>query len=317
MAAGNGRGTPDGRFRGVAPEAALMAVRSEPLYDDHTITAMTQAFELAGERPAVVSLSLGSHFGAHDGTSALELEITRQSGPGRIVVVDAGNEGEDAIHAQGQLVDGEDLVLPFRIADPRFQFVDVWIPRGDEVDVYVETPSGVRHAPTGELVETDEGAFRADFVEDPLNRDQNLLVLLAGGKANDIWKVRVSALSVVHGEVHAWAGTADAGTSRSMVPHPAEGYSVGTPAAADRCLAVGSLVSKNRFRGPDGTVEAPGLAVGGLSGFSSVGPTRNGGQKPDVVAPGQFVTAALAAGSAMATEPGYACRRNPGAACGA
>jgi subtilisin family serine protease len=51
IAAGNGRGLAGGRFRGVAPQAALMTMRSEPLYDDHTIAGISQAFELAGDRP--------------------------------------------------------------------------------------------------------------------------------------------------------------------------------------------------------------------------------------------------------------------------
>src|SRR5918999_923562 len=37
IAAGNGRGFNSGQFRGVAPAAALVAVRSEPLLDDHII----------------------------------------------------------------------------------------------------------------------------------------------------------------------------------------------------------------------------------------------------------------------------------------
>jgi subtilisin family serine protease len=185
IAAGNGRGLAGGRFRGVAPQAALMTMRSEPLYDDHTIAGISQAFELAGDRPAVVSISLGSHFGAHDGTSALEVEIDRQSGPGRIVVVAAGNEGDDAIHTQGQLAVGTDLLIPFRISDRELQFVDVWIPRGDDVDVFLETPSGTLHEPTDQDVETSEGDFHVTFVEDRVNRDQNLFIVLANGKVND------------------------------------------------------------------------------------------------------------------------------------
>lgn len=302
IAAGNGRGLAGRRFRGVAPEAALMAMRSEPLYDDHTVAGIVQAFELAGDRPAVVSISLGSQHGPHDGTSNLELEIDRQSGPGRIVVISAGNEGDDGIHTQGQLAAGTELVIPFRVADPEFQFVHVWIPRGDDVDVFLQTPSGTLHEPTGQVVETAEGAFRVTFVEDEVNRDQNLEVLMAGGTANDTWAVRIRPISVTHGEVHAWAGTADPATSRRMFIQPATGYSVGTPATAERCIAVGSLVSKNRFTGPSGDVEASSVVVGGLSAFSSIGPTRIGMLKPDIAAPGQFVTAALAAGCSFATD---------------
>lgn len=310
IAVGNGRGLAGGRFRGVAPQAALMTMRSEPLFDDHTIAGISQAFELAGDRPAVVSISLGSQLGAHDGTSALEVEIDRQSGPGRIVVVAAGNEGDDAIHAQGQLAVGTDLVIPFRISDRQLQFVDVWIPRGDDVDVFLETPSGTLHEPTDQDVETSDGDFHVTFVEDRVNRDQNLLVVLANGRVNDTWAVRIRPNTVTHGEVHAWAGTLSPRTSRKLFSQPGPGYSVSSPATAERCIAVGSLVSKNSFTGPAGDVPAPSLTVGGLSPFSSVGPTRASTLKPDITAPGQFITAALAAGCQFATD--FADRVFPG-----
>ncbi|MEU4766372.1 S8 family serine peptidase [Actinosynnema sp. NPDC023794] len=62
---------------------------------------------------------------------------------------------------------------------------------------------------------------------------------------------------------------------------------------------------------PQGDSTLPGPAVDALSSFSSQGPTRIGVQKPDVVAPGQVVTAALSAGSDMATSPRLAARRHP------
>ncbi|MFI9811659.1 S8 family serine peptidase [Saccharothrix variisporea] len=310
IAAGNGRGTADHRFRGVAPEASLMGVRAEPLLDVHIIEGIRQAFDLAGDRPAVVSLSLGGHFGAHDGTSAIENEIARATGPGRIVVVAAGNEGDDGVHAQGRLVVGEELTFTVRVPDTGLVFCDVWIPRGDEVDVFVETPSGTRFEPnTGEQT-TPDGTFVADFVENPVNREQNLTFLMINGTVDDRWTIRVTPLSVVHGEVHAWAGSVDGG--RLMFPGaPLEGYSLGMPATEERAIAVGSLISRNKFEGPQGDATLPGLSVDTLSTFSSQGPTRSGAQKPDIVAPGQVVTAALSAGSELATEPRLAARQHP------
>jgi hypothetical protein len=180
-------------------------------------------------------------------------------------VVAAGNEGDDAIHTQGQLAVGTDLLIPFRISDRELQFVDVWIPRGDDVDVFLETPSGTLHEPTDQDVETSEGDFHVTFVEDRVNRDQNLFIVLANGKVNDTWAVRIRPITVTHGEVHAWAGTLDPQTSRKMFIQPGPGYSVGSPATAERCIAVGSLVSKNGFTGPSGDLQAPSLTVGGLS----------------------------------------------------
>lgn len=309
IAAGNGLALPDRRFRGVAPEAALMGVRSEPLLDDHIIEGVRQAFELAGARPAVVSLSLGGHWGAHDGTSALENEIAQASGPGRIVVVAAGNEGDEGIHVSGQLSAGQDLVIPVRVADRGVLLCDVWIPRGDSVDVFLETPDGEQFVPDGRETPTPFGPFLADFVENPLNRDQNLTVLLLG-RVNDVWKIRIRPLDVVHGEVHAWA-TATQGGTMVFPGVPVDGFTLGVPATEERAVTVGSLVSRKTFEGPQGQATLGGLVVDRLSGFSSQGPTRAGVQKPDIVAPGQVVTAALSAGSEFAGDPRLAARLHP------
>lgn len=311
IAAGNGRASAS-QLRGVAPAAALYAMRSEPFFDTHTIRGIRDTFELAGDRPAVVSLSLGGHWGPHDGTSALENEIARASGPGRIVVVAAGNEAADQIHTSGQLVEGAELALPFRLADPDLQFVDVWIPRGDDVDVWLQAPDGSRFAPDGEVHETVFGAFRLDFVEDPVNRDQNLTVLIGGGRVNHRWAVRLRANTVVHGEVHAWAGTQNPSTSAFLFHEDTDPrYSVGMPATEERAVTVGSVISRTRFATVDGEQSFDDLTVGRLSDFSSHGPARYGAQKPDIVAPGQYITAALAAGSHMDTDPAYRPRRSP------
>lgn len=309
IAAGNGLALPDRRFRGVAPGAALMGVRSEPLLDEHIIEGIRQAFEVAGDRPAVVSLSLGGHWGAHDGTSALENEIAHASGPGRIVVVAAGNEGDDGIHARGTLVPGQDLVIPVRVVDDGVLLCDVWIARGDEVDLAVETPDGQRFAPDGEEVRTPHGSCVAEFVENPLNRDRNLTVMITG-KVGEVWSIRVTPLTVVHGEVHAWATPTRGG--RQVFPDaPRDGYSIGIPATEERAIAVGSLVSRAKFEGPGGEAAVPNVTVGALSAFSSLGPTRAGVQKPDVAAPGEVVTAALSANCGFAVDPRLASRLHP------
>ncbi|HEV7648479.1 MAG TPA: S8 family serine peptidase [Actinophytocola sp.] len=310
IAAGNGLGLVDRRFRGVAPEAALFAMRSEPLLDVHTIRGIREAFELAGDRPCVLNLSSGTHFGAHDGTSALENEIARTSGPGRIFVVAAGNEGGDGIHASGRLAVGQDLVIPFRVADTGLLYCDVWIPRGDVVDVFLETPDGQQFEPGPDEVTTPQGTFVVDFVENPLNRDQNLTVLMVNGRVDDRWSVRIRPIKVLQGEVHAWAGTVMGG--RNMFPGaPLDGHTVGIPASEERAITVGSLVSRTTFEGPNGEATLPALAFDTLSTYSSQGPTRIGGLKPDIVAPGQVITAALSAGSEFAHDPRLATRLHP------
>ena len=312
IAAGNGRAISDGSLRGVAPRATLMAVRSDELFDTHIIEGIRRIFRRAGELglPAVVSLSLGGHEGAHDGTAAIENVIARESGPGRIVVVAAGNEGQDRIHWQGDLQSGP-LEIPFRITDSSFQFVDVWVPRGDDVDVVIIRPDGAIDEPDGSQRTGAFGRYRATGTVDPISQDQNLNFRITGGTVNSQWRIRLTPLTITQGVVHAWAGTDEARTSRGIFSTVELGFSLGMPGTEERSVVVGSFISRASFAGPSGTANLAGLTVGELSPFSSRGPTRIGALKPDVVAPGQVITAALSEGCEMGSDPALATRLHP------
>ncbi len=302
IAAGNGRAS-SGQHRGIATEATLMTMSSS-LYDDEIITGIRRIFAAAGNRPAVINLSLGGHWGAHDGTAAIENVIAAESGPGRIIVVAAGNEGNDLIHWNDQLIEGDDLVITARIGDPDFQFIDVWIPRGDIVDVEVE-------AGIGDIVPID-GMYHATAIGnvggiarvDPINGDQNITLFLDNCLINETVRLSLSATTVTQGDVHAWSGP----NARNVFQGAATDYSVGMPATEEQAISVASFVSRASVH--PGNPHLPGLSVGGLSPFSSRGPARSGNQKPDVSAPGQFITASLAANSIMATDSRYASRRD-------
>jgi subtilisin family serine protease len=280
----------NGTYRGVAPGAALFAMRNDGLYDDHTIWGIRRAFELAGNRPAVVSLSLGGHFGAHDGTSALENEISRMSGPGRIIVCAAGNEGTDAIHAIGDLHSGT-VEFPFVVADD-FQIVDVWIPRPDDVDVSLIAPNGERIEPPATEHGIGQTRVSATFLLDQINRDQNFRIEIIGGThPTSVWKIVVEPNEVVHGVVHAWASINDPVIPAQIMRTPDQTHTVGMPATEERCIAVGSFVTR----------PASSALPGAVSSFSSRGPTRVGAMKPDITAPGEKIVGARASDHSAGT----------------
>lgn len=98
MAVGNG--TANGKNKGFAPDANIIAVKTNFSLPNWTLTiadACDYIFRVADSlnMPAVVNLSLGSYLGSHDATdpaASLINELLDEKG-GRIVVCAAGNSG--------------------------------------------------------------------------------------------------------------------------------------------------------------------------------------------------------------------------------
>ncbi len=112
--AGDGSATnglePDGRYAGLAPDAYIISVKTTWL-DADVVDGVDYIFRRASQfgLPCVVNLSLGTHYGPHDGTGPFEAAIANLTGPGRIVVGAAGNSGGDPLHAR-VVVSGTDSV---------------------------------------------------------------------------------------------------------------------------------------------------------------------------------------------------------------
>ena len=89
------------KFGGMAPGTDLVLCDlGDYLSDANIAWSMQKIAEYAESvgKPYVISLSLGSHYGPHDGTGDMA-EVTAQlTGPGKIVVYASGNEGEDGIY---------------------------------------------------------------------------------------------------------------------------------------------------------------------------------------------------------------------------
>ncbi|HYQ17852.1 MAG TPA: S8 family serine peptidase, partial [Polyangiaceae bacterium] len=148
LATGNGLASKTPKYIGIAPEATIFGARVSrtadgSIQDPDIILATRFVFEQA-ERlgmPAVVNLSLGSDFGAHDGSSALEQALASFVGPkypGRAIVVAAGNSGG--------LYGGIGSSEP----EPYGIHTEVHVPRESPVEIPILTPTpklgGVRGA---------------------------------------------------------------------------------------------------------------------------------------------------------------------------
>jgi subtilisin family serine protease len=303
-----------GALEGVAPGARLLLVKTNLL---DTADALSWVFSKAGNRPCVVNMSLGRHWGAHDGTDLEEKLHSQLTGPGRIIVVAAGNERTDDIHIGGGFSDGqtEEVIFDLQRQPDGIAWVvlNLYHDPADHFLVSLITPDGnVIAAPSvGEAKEETVTpvqisiARQLDDASNAIRTQISLQVAFPGTRELRGWGVRLTCRKATIGRIDGWFHNDGYATFRT---HPLleNARTLGIPATGAGCLAVASHVTKTVWQSDDGTKRNDGLVVGRSSPFSSLGPTRVGGQKPDLSAPGQMVTAALASGSGLATDDRFA-----------
>jgi subtilisin family serine protease len=294
-------GSPFNGVSGVAPNARFVLVKTDFI---RLAEATKWCFDKAAGRPAVVNMSLGGHHGAHDGASAEERALDRLSGPGRIVVLAAGNERIDNIHVGTRFAKAQVETATIDIATKEGGVTIVcWYGDKDSFDVALVSPSGtVMAAPSM----NEEAKFTANGAQVTIGRTAQarhksveVLVDARIKSSTDLsdfkgWKLRVTCTKAELGRFDAWI----TGNSRFRDSAFVEtARTIGLPATATRVIAVASHVTKNAWKSDDGPQTAPAAVVGRSSRFSSRGPTRDGREKPEISAPGEMITAALAAGS--------------------
>ena len=93
------------KLGGMAPGADLILfdLSKGGLIDTNLATAISIITQYADyyEKPCVINLSLGNHYGPHDGTGSLAECCNQLSGDGKIIVFAASNEANDNIYSYG------------------------------------------------------------------------------------------------------------------------------------------------------------------------------------------------------------------------
>ncbi len=293
IAAGDGSSSGYG-FVGVAPAASIVAVKTS-FYTADILEGVEYILDKADalDAPAVVNLSLGGHEGPHDGTSLFERGVAGlASGTGHAIVVSAGNEGDEEIHVSGTLQSG---TKAFRVKPDTWQFeLSLWYPGEARFAVTVTSPSGATAVAlpgtSSGYVATPDGVAYVDNAADgvnPNNGDREVYLRLSGVSAGSVWTVTVRRLSG-GGRFDAWV------TSSGSIVNGDSVSTIDEPGNAEGVITVGAWTTKSTWPSKAGAQDySSSHEVGGLAGFSSQGPTRDGRLKPDLVAPGAWICAAL------------------------
>ena len=328
IAAGNGAGSPNGEWAGVAPEADLAVVKTTFGSSDIAL-AVNHVFSVADARsqPCVVNLSLGGHAGGHDGTSVTERAIDQMSGAGKMVVVSAGNEGRDNIHATTILSNDADArwAPDFTIKAQVFAtdsgpqqfglaFVQVWSQREDRIDLSLRSPNGeLFSVPVNGDVEFDRSLFfvEASHRRHPYSGD-NVTSYTIITVPQDQWLggwsvIAERAGSIKVGAVHAWIAD---GSQGFFIDEGSNDYLVGMPGTAFSAITVASYATRKQWPSrnpnqPDGTILLDAMNPEDISYFSSPGPSRDRHNKPEIAAPGQWLLAPLSSDAGAAEVPDW------------
>ena len=302
-------------YAGMAPEADIIMVKTG-WTDANIIDGVNYIFQKADNqgKPAVVNLSLGSHYGPHDGTSLFSQAMDELSGSGQVIVASAGNEGSDYIHGNLSLESGDSKTLPLAVNPGGGKVsssvaVNSWYPGDSGFAVTVSTPSGtVLTVPSGSQTQsvTVDGTVYIDNASTGPNRengDKQLEIDLLGSDyvpgspdvTPGVWLFKMTAPPGTEGgrlDSWVWTGSAhippDVGNNR---------MSVGIPGVAKDVITVGAWTTKTRWIGADGNEHGYSnigpADVGNIATFSSWGPTRDDRLKPEITAPGFGIASSL------------------------
>lgn len=328
IAAGNGG--PAKQFVGVAPGAELVIVRAigrdGGIEEGAAILGTQFVFDRAAEvsKPAVVNLSLGTQYGAHDGTSTFERGLVALTGKGRSIVVAASNEGAFPIHTSVRVTPGVPYRIPIRLrgadgngAKYTGGQVYIWINARDRGALKVSVRDrdgdywleGVEkgHAFAREVGPKLKVTISNEILDTLDSRETSgATVWLTGGElpvgdfelelegdtATEIW---------LQGNGQAIDGP---GMPLFVRGGQIEG-TIGVPASAAGLISIGSVSTRTSYtNGAGKSVPVESSVIGERSYFSSSGPAANGALRPDVLAPGHFVISAMARSAFLAVPDG-------------
>lgn len=310
-AAGNGNF--NALYRGVAPKSDLIVVKGTRAPDGgggfadvDVVDAVAYIFEKADAlgRPAVVNLSIGGHFGPHDGTSLFEQGLQSLQGPGRVIVTAAGNSGLTPVHAGTTLLPDRTYALPINTPSDR-AIIDAWFNAGSihsiRLNVYEAINNGLQSVLTttstnsGEIAGVDRrgnlkpvevvhngiiiGYYVADLTNtvDIGNGDGNFVLVLTNNGDSDInlskytWVIEIITSGANGGRFDAWAARGRfwsffRGVSNGTEIRGDFDYTLTIPGTTKDIITVAAFNSSDRWIDIDGTLQIQQEPREGLNG---------------------------------------------------
>ena len=222
-------------------------------------------------------------------------------------MVAAGNEGGDKIHAGGNVTSVTQTVTFNVPTGTSAVFLDIWYDGQDSFVFGFQMPGGqtLTSVDPGEAFPQDPNAAScingtntcynvSHTVTQTTNSSKEVFLVLVPVTGQTIdagtWIFTLSGTTVNVGTFDAWIVCSGASCD---FPAGDDNKTIGEPGVAKRAITAGAHVTKWCWDSIDTFsycyTDPAQSRVNQLSSFSSLGPTRDGRQKPDIAAPGQGI----------------------------
>jgi len=318
IAAGSYRGN---GWHGVAPDADIVAcgIPETELTDvliANCITYIIYYAERVG-KPCVINISLGSNVGLHDGTSFVPRVIQQMSGPGRVFVVSAGNDGDNPVCIHTSIASKQDTVTTllsgYAGGPKRSGYLNAWSKDGAAFN----TRLVVVDNQTGNIVYRSRplGATSTGVAAEFSSENDSILARYYTGSVDVRGSIEANGMPSSMCEMDMRpvnnryvmgfqyyspsATTLSIWTSQyayfnnygySWVKSGSSTGSINDIATTDSVISVGSYNSKQYVPLRDGSLYFRYFSTPeAMSYYSSYGPDENGINRPDVCAPGSVI----------------------------
>jgi minor extracellular serine protease Vpr len=317
IAGGSGYGSHNNNlYRGIAYDCDFVLVNkgfdyleNRGMSNTRLIDAINYIFSYAESvgKPSVINSSLGGWTGPRDGTSLFAQACDNLSGPGKILVFAAGNNGLDKLHLEKNFTEIDTVVSTIVTMPLKENYFEVW---GEvnktfciEIGLFAK---GVLGAKTQKFCV--DGEVHSTFL---IGKDNDTSFITISSNVNVLNNKPVLITEIIHktkdslylsvignsGTIHVfdeeWGQFIGNG---SWAIEGDSRYTISELACAKSIITVSAFASKLKFKNlQNQSPIIPNTIAknnGELALFSSIGPTLDGRMKPDIAAPGCVVVSA-------------------------
>lgn len=319
--AGNGMGMPGKLYKGLAPEADIVIVKAgDGTFSNTNVINGLEYFKYVANKlgkPIVVNMSLGGQSTPHEGNAPHEIKINEftSSGPGRVVVMSAGNEGNGNIHQQIQLAPTEKKTIKISVSEAATNstalniFSLITYNKGslnsENIIARLKLPDGtILTAEPGKTtthsIPNTQGtgntslslynyistSYQKRYIEIRASRSLNTI------KTAGIYELEIENTSSQNLTIDGWIYNKDVTTT---LPDGDNNYTVGSPGTANNAITVANYIGQSIIPNRSSNYSYSyyyNLPTQDLNTSSSKGPRADEVRKPDIAAVGTYVISA-------------------------